>query len=79
MSHMPLPLKSAAPARDARQLLRLLDRIVTDMQIGDEPAGPMFDDRSPERSSKNPRAFLTAGESRDSLSGFVLHRLMIES
>ena len=35
------------PPRQARNLLRLLDRIVTDMQIAEEPAEMLFNDERP--------------------------------
>lgn len=41
--------------RDARTLLRFLDRIVADMQIADEPAQMFFSD-NPERPKKKPSA-----------------------
>ena len=44
-------LESMSP-RDARTLLRYLDRIVADMQADEAPAGMMFDDRAPEPVAK---------------------------
>lgn len=37
----------ALSARDARELLRILDRVVADMQIAEEPAEMLFSDERP--------------------------------